>query len=175
MFLDEHIYSFHNEGGSGTVNGVHSPELKRQRQAAHNHQVGMSASPQFPSLPLEDSPGSAYGSAHGSAHSSARTPDGVNAQSSVQNLMDINHSARRENRTVKTSVKADSQTLSGDMSQLAEVIRGVVREELAEFKKDMINVMMDDMVDQLHRDIITLQAEMLIQFQIHQVKIRIIF
>ncbi|XP_045164628.2 protein NEDD1-like [Mercenaria mercenaria] len=159
---DQEKYSFLAQSGSSTANGVQSPELKRQRQA-HNHQVGMSASPQFSSMPLDDSPGSAHGS--------ARTPDGVNAQSSVPNNIDYQHSGRKEDRIVKNDGKTNSRMLSGDMGQLAEIIRSVVQEELSDFKKDMRCVMrdeVDDMVDQLHRDIINLQAEMLIQFQIHQ-------
>lgn len=67
----------------------------------------------------------------------------------------------------------NSKVFSGDVGQLAEVIRTVVQEELSDFKKDMRRSLrdeVDDMVDQLHRDIINLQAEMLIQFQLHQVR-----
>ena len=157
---DTDPYAFLVSGSSSSSSDTTSPEVKRPR-SAYQHQVGISASPSLPST--ADSQGSVVASSCSSVrHFKATTPDGVNAQSSIVNSFD-----QYENGPVR-----HSQTVPTDMKQFAQVIRTVVQEELDSFKRNIRNVVrdeVDDMVDQLHKDIINLQAEMLRQFQIHQV------
>ena len=128
-------------------------------------------SPSIPRMHLDDSPGSVSGSSntdHLKLLSHPRTPEGVNAEScAASNSV---YSRQTENRP--GGLEVSSQPLTGDIAQLTHIIRSVVREEFATMKRDIVNEVRDeieDRTDQLHLDIINLQAEMLRQFQIHQV------
>lgn len=172
---DADQYAFLTNGASSSGE-EHSPESKRQRHV-HNQQVGRSASPSLPSMHLDslpnsmhldDSPGSAYG---GGQNRFPSTPEGVNPQSHVSDRTSPVHSVRHETRTTANHVKSDSSLFTGDAAKIAEIVRVVVQEELSNFKKDMCSILrdeVDEMVDQLHRDIINLQVEMLRQFQLQQ-------
>lgn len=172
FFTEQETYAFLTNSASSSAHRVQSPELKRQRQT-QNHEVGKTASPPFPSMHLDDSPGSAHGGAPVAMRSyQATTPDGVNAQSSLPNNVDTHHYIRKEDRIVTKNATLNSGVLGRDVADIANVVRSVVQEELREFKKDMRCVIrdeVDDVADQLHRDIMNLQVEMLKQFQIHQV------
>lgn len=160
--------------------------MKRQRHTNQKH-IGMSASPSFPSIHLDNSPGSVAGGTNSgvsSRHYTATTPDGVNAQSLVASNVD-SHSVGGVGRVdsarggrggnVNNRVNQDAG-VSSDMTQIAAIVRSVVQEELGTMRRDMRSVVrdeIDDMTEQLHKDIITLQAEMLRQFQIHQVNVRL--
>lgn len=146
-------------------------------------------------MPLSDSPGSAHGSTEMPALNLPTTPEGVNPQSSVPNGCAYDYSDRqvhsnvkgysnrKDNRITITDGKTNS-VFSGEVGQLAEIIRTVVREELSDFKKDVTSLrdevdnikrdlcsvkdQVDDLMHYLHKDIINLQVEMLLKFEMHQ-------
>ena len=121
---------------------------------------------------LDESPGSVSG---GNNTDSVKTlnsqTEGVSAEACAANFQvsDNTSSTRTDSRPTKLQL---SQPLSGDMAVLANVVRSVVQEEFAAMKRDIVTEVkdeIDDTRDQLHRDIINLQSEMLRMFQIHQV------
>ena len=150
----------------------HSPEAKKQCGSPPKKGIGSSSS--FPRLQLDESPGSVSGSNYTDnikLQMHPRTPEGVSAESCTTNLQASSsvYSHQTENRPTGLEL---TKPLSGDMAQLTHIIRSVIQEEFATMKRDILNEVkyeLEERSHQLHWDIITLQAEMLRQFQIHQV------
>ena len=97
--------------------------------------------------------------------------EGVSAESCVSNYDISNVTGSRQTESRPGNLQL-SKPLSGDMAVLANVIRSVVQEEFTAMKRDIVNEVRDEIeerTDQIHKDIVNLQAEMLRQFQIHQV------
>lgn len=110
--------------------------------------IGTSASPECTRSHFDDSPGSAFGGVNNSRKHHPTTPDGVNAQSSVI----INSSGQDSNE--------DSRLVTVDVTQLTHIIRSVIQEEIGALKNNV-----GDLMDQIHLDIINLQAEIILNLQ----------
>ena len=117
---------------------------------------------------LDESPGSVSGSHMENVRPLDSQTEGVSAEACAANSQ-ISSSRQTDSRPTNLEF---SRPLSGDMAVLAHVVRSVVQEEFMAMKRDIVQEVkdeIDDTRDQLHRDIINLQAEMLRMFQIHQV------
>jgi len=119
-------------------------------------------------MQYDDPLGSTHGGANGATSTSvtvssnhkASTPDGVNAQSVISH----DSHGRPTSQAGRQSVGAG---VTVNVDQLAEVVRGVVREELGAMRTELRHVVRDEIeeaVDSLHRDIINLKSAMLLEF-----------
>lgn len=116
--------------------------------------IGTSASPECTRLHLDDSPGSAYGGVNSARKHHPTTPDGVNAQSSV---ITVNSGHDRRD--------GESRLVTVDTAELSQIIRSVIQEEIGALKYNI-----GDVMDQIHMDIINLQAEIILNLQEQHVR-----
>ena len=170
MFLvsdDSDPYAFLTNSDSSD-----SPSPNVKKTYTSPRKTGASSSRSLPRMHLDESPGSVSGGINTDNIKSLNSQtEGVSAEACAANFQgsDNSSSSRTESRPVNLEL---SQPLSGDMVVLANVVRSVVQEEFAAMKRDIVTEVkdeIDDTRDQLHSDIINLQAEMLRMFQIHQV------
>lgn len=148
-----------------------SPDLPGFRNT-HGPQIGgSSASPALTGSHfgshLDDSPGSANGGENIPNRLHPTTPDGVNAQSApttlVQNKQDCDTNRKQDLSNVNSGL------ITVDATQLAEMVRSVIREEIGALKTAVRDQVTDLMLDQIHLDIVHLQAAILLKLQEQQV------
>ena len=166
------VYTFSSRSSDRSPSSISnggSPELSGRLNSPN---LGPGASPVLPGNHFDDSPGSAYGGVNSAnvRRTHPTTPDGVNAQCSVLSRLENDSQQRNNTDRGEASNSGNSRLITVDTTQLTQIVRSVIQEEVGALRGAVQDNLMDLMVDQIHMDIIHLQAEMLLKLQQQHVR-----